>query len=77
MVYLVFVLLEETNNHFICRYVSCGSERGNAFGLAAVCGVSFPFLYFAQMYVPSSPTTNTAYFLTVILVGEFVLSSRL
>ena len=56
----------------IYRYISCGSERGNAFGLAAVCGVSFPFFFFARLYAPISPVTNAVYFATISLVCELI-----
>lgn len=56
----------------ICRYISCGSENGNAFGLAAVCGVCFPFFFFARLYAPISPVTNAVYFATICLVCELI-----
>jgi hypothetical protein len=56
----------------ICRYISCGSARGNAFGLAAVCGVCFPFFIFARLYAPISPVTNGVYFATICLVCELI-----
>ena len=58
---------------FFCRYVSCGPTRGNAFGLAAVCGVCFPFFFFARLYAPIPPMTNGLYFVTVCLVSQLVL----
>lgn len=58
---------------FICRYISCGSDRGNAFGLAAVCGVCFPFFFFVRLYAPISPVTNGVYFATICLVCELIL----
>ncbi|KAF8149165.1 hypothetical protein B0H34DRAFT_735166 [Crassisporium funariophilum] len=49
-------------------YVSCGNGRGNAYGLAAVCGVCFPFFYFARLYAPIPPMTNIVFFVTACLV---------
>ncbi|KDQ52942.1 hypothetical protein JAAARDRAFT_39659 [Jaapia argillacea MUCL 33604] len=49
-------------------YISTGSGRGNAFGLAAVCAVCFPFFYFARIYWPGPPMTNIIFFVTVALV---------
>jgi len=56
----------------IRRYISCGSERGNAFGLAAVCGVCFPFFFFVRLYAPISPVTNGVYFATICLVCDLI-----
>ena len=55
-----------------CRYISCGSETGNAYGLAAVCGVCFPFFFFVRLYAPISPVTNGVYFATISLVRELL-----
>ncbi|KAF8811417.1 hypothetical protein BYT27DRAFT_7336184 [Phlegmacium glaucopus] len=61
-------------------YVSAGSTKGNPFGLAAVCGVCFPFFFFARLYAPIPPATNIVYFVTACLVigysyqdGRFLL----
>jgi hypothetical protein len=52
----------------IMWYISCGLRRGNVYGLAAVCGVCFPFFFFARIYAPISPVTNGLYFVTIALV---------
>ena len=71
-VLLLYILFFRINKWLIsiCRYISCGSERGNAFGLAAVCGVCFPFFFFFRLYAPISPVTNAVYFATICLVCE-------
>ncbi|KAG6862124.1 hypothetical protein C0995_005936 [Termitomyces sp. Mi166 len=52
-------------------YISCGSGRGNAYGLAAVCVVCFPILFFARLYWPGPPTTIIVLCVTCILVIGF------
>ncbi|TFK66336.1 hypothetical protein BDN72DRAFT_880366 [Pluteus cervinus] len=49
-------------------YTSCGSSSGNAFGLAAVCAICFPFFFYARLYLPGPPMTNIVFFVTAILV---------
>ncbi|KAG6818619.1 hypothetical protein H0H93_003420 [Arthromyces matolae] len=49
-------------------YISCGSGRGNAYGLAAVCAVCFPMLFFARLYWPGPPMTIIVLCVTCILV---------
>ncbi|KAJ3517352.1 hypothetical protein NLJ89_g569 [Agrocybe chaxingu] len=49
-------------------YISCGSGAGNAYGLAAVCAVCFPFFFFARLYWPVPPMTNIVFFVTTLLV---------
>ncbi|KDR73373.1 hypothetical protein GALMADRAFT_251995 [Galerina marginata CBS 339.88] len=49
-------------------YISCGSAHGNAFGLAAVCAVCFPFFFYARIYWPIPPMRNVIFFVTAILV---------
>ncbi|KAF8550186.1 hypothetical protein OG21DRAFT_1469052 [Imleria badia] len=49
-------------------YVSTGSGQGNAFGLAAVCFVCFPFFFFARLYWPVPPMTNLIIWVTAALV---------
>jgi hypothetical protein len=34
------------------RYISTGLGHGNAYGLAAVCAVVFPIMYFGRLYWP-------------------------
>ncbi|KAH7923390.1 hypothetical protein BV22DRAFT_1196761 [Leucogyrophana mollusca] len=46
----------------IMWYISTGSGRGNAYGLAAVCAVCFPFFFFARLYWPVPPMTNLIFF---------------
>lgn len=50
------------------RYISCGSGRGNAFGLAAVSAVCFPFIFFARLYWPGPPMTIIVFAVTCLLV---------
>ncbi|KAF9483730.1 hypothetical protein BDN70DRAFT_956980 [Pholiota conissans] len=52
-------------------YISCGSARGNPFGLAAVCFVCFPFFFFARLYWPIPPMSNIVFFVTSVLVIGF------
>ncbi|KAG5730014.1 hypothetical protein E4T56_gene20195 [Termitomyces sp. T112] len=49
-------------------YISCGSGRGNAYGLAAVCAVCFPILFFARLYWPGPPMTIIVLGVTCMLV---------
>ncbi|KAF4612524.1 hypothetical protein D9613_012759 [Agrocybe pediades] len=49
-------------------YISCGNGRGNAYGLAAVCAVCFPFFFYARLYWPIPPMRNIIFFVTAILV---------
>ncbi|EJF58526.1 hypothetical protein DICSQDRAFT_66814 [Dichomitus squalens LYAD-421 SS1] len=52
-------------------YISAGSGNGNAYGLAAVIGVSSPFLFFWRLYWPVPPMTNIIFFVTAGLVVGF------
>ncbi|KAI9457690.1 hypothetical protein HD554DRAFT_2141755 [Boletus coccyginus] len=49
-------------------YISAGSGQGNAFGLAAVCFVCFPFFFFFRLYWPVPPMTNLIIWFTAALV---------
>ncbi|KDR73331.1 hypothetical protein GALMADRAFT_228417 [Galerina marginata CBS 339.88] len=49
-------------------YISCGSSRGNAYGLATVCAICYPFFFFARLYWPIAPMRNIILFVTSILV---------
>lgn len=40
------------------RYIASGNGKGNAYGLAAVCAVAFPFIFFARLYWPIPPVSN-------------------
>lgn len=51
------------------RYISCGSGNGNPYGLAAVCAVCFPVIFFARIYWPIPPMRNIVFFVTIFLVG--------
>lgn len=42
----------------IFRYISTGSGEGNPYGLAVVCGVAFPFFFYARLYWPGPPVSN-------------------
>ena len=52
-----------------CRYISTGTGRGNPYGLAAACGVLFPFMMFGRLYWPGPPMTNILFFVTAALVS--------
>ncbi|TFK48067.1 hypothetical protein OE88DRAFT_1635639 [Heliocybe sulcata] len=49
-------------------YISTGAGHGNYYGFAAVCGVCFPFFFFARLYWPGPPMTNIIFFVTIVLV---------
>ncbi|EPQ61261.1 hypothetical protein GLOTRDRAFT_54150 [Gloeophyllum trabeum ATCC 11539] len=49
-------------------YIASGSGHGNYYGFAAVCGVCFPFFFFARLYWPGPPMTNIIFFVTIVLV---------
>ncbi|KAI0917777.1 hypothetical protein AcV7_007101 [Taiwanofungus camphoratus] len=49
-------------------YISAGNGTGNPYGLAAACGVVFPFFYFGRLYWPGPPMTNVIFFVTAALV---------
>ncbi|KAH8111149.1 hypothetical protein DFH11DRAFT_1880050 [Phellopilus nigrolimitatus] len=49
-------------------YTSTGLGDGNAFGLAAVCAVGFPFLFFIRLNYPAPAMTLTIFLVTVGLV---------
>ncbi|KAF8885154.1 hypothetical protein BD779DRAFT_1611982 [Infundibulicybe gibba] len=57
-------------------YISAGSGAGNAFGLAAVCAVCFPFFFYARLYWPGPPMTNLVFFTTAILVAVVTSQRR-
>ncbi|GLB35374.1 putative ER transporter, 6TM, N-terminal [Lyophyllum shimeji] len=53
----------------IIWYISVGvSGKGNPYGLAAVCAVAFPFLFFVRIHWPAKPLTIVVYVLTCMLV---------
>ncbi|KAI0089790.1 hypothetical protein BDY19DRAFT_888753 [Irpex rosettiformis] len=52
-------------------YISSGNGKGNAYGLAAVCAVSFPFIFFGRLYWPVPPVSNLIFFVTAIVVLGF------
>jgi hypothetical protein len=52
-------------------YISTGMGTGNAYGLAVVCAVCFPFFFYARLYWPGPPMTNIIFFVTIILVSVF------
>lgn len=52
-----FCRLSHRDMHFL-RYISTGNGRGNPYGLAAACGVCFPFFFYARLYWPGPPMTN-------------------
>lgn len=57
------------------RYISTGSGKGDAFGLAAVCFVCFPFFFFFRLYWPVAPMTNMIIWVTTALVRQTTLVS--
>ena len=52
----------------VYRYISSGSGTGNAYALAAICAICFPFFYFARIYYPGPPINVVFFFLTSQLV---------
>jgi hypothetical protein len=50
------------------RYISAGNGLGNAYGLAAVCAVCFPLMFFARLYWPYPPMTMLILLVTSALV---------
>ena len=56
------------------RYTSTGLGRGNAYGLAAVCGALFPFMMFGRLYWPGPPMTNILFFVTAMLVSSYTVA---
>ncbi|KAL5495894.1 hypothetical protein ACEPAI_1358 [Sanghuangporus weigelae] len=52
----------------IMWYISTGLGNGNSYGLAAVCAVVFPFLFFIRLYYPAAPVTLTLFVVTISLV---------
>lgn len=71
-----FCFLRTFSAHRILRYISAGSGRGNGYGLAAVCGVCFPFFYYARLYWPGPPMTNIIFFVTAALVNRLIAPTR-
>jgi hypothetical protein len=39
-------------------YISAGDGMGNAYGLAAVCAVVFPFFFYGRLYWPGTSGTS-------------------
>ncbi|TFY76526.1 hypothetical protein EWM64_g7486 [Hericium alpestre] len=52
-------------------YISTGTGRGNAFGLATTLGVAFPFFFFMRLYWTVPPMINIIFFVTCMLVVGF------
>ncbi|KAH8105047.1 hypothetical protein DFH11DRAFT_1864282 [Phellopilus nigrolimitatus] len=52
----------------IMWYISTGTGRGNAFGLAAVAACCFPFFFFVRVHYPGPPINVAFFFLTSQLV---------
>ncbi|KIY44983.1 hypothetical protein FISHEDRAFT_50366 [Fistulina hepatica ATCC 64428] len=54
-------------------YISNGgsSSSGNAYGLAAVCAVCFPFFFYGRLYWPGPPMPNVLFFVTSTLVWGY------
>ena len=52
-------------------YTSTGAGNGSPYGLAAVIGVSAPFLFYGRLYWPVPPMTNIIFFVTVALVRSW------
>ncbi|OCB89516.1 hypothetical protein A7U60_g3311 [Sanghuangporus baumii] len=49
-------------------YASTGLGNGNSYGLAAVCAVAYPFLFFIRLYYPAAPMALTIFLVTIGLV---------
>ncbi|KAF8211930.1 hypothetical protein K438DRAFT_1805637 [Mycena galopus ATCC 62051] len=49
-------------------YISAGAGNGNPYGLAAVCAVCYPFLFYGRIYYPGPPMKVLILFITGILV---------
>ncbi|KAJ7905803.1 hypothetical protein B0H14DRAFT_25200 [Mycena olivaceomarginata] len=49
-------------------YISAGAGGGNAYGLAAVCAVCYPFFFYGRIYYPGPPMKVIIFFITSILV---------
>ncbi|ESK92525.1 hypothetical protein Moror_4433 [Moniliophthora roreri MCA 2997] len=49
-------------------YISAGSGNGNPFGLAAVCAVAMPFIFYLRLYYPGPPMTVLIFLVTTFLV---------
>ncbi|KAG2070593.1 hypothetical protein BDR04DRAFT_1198344 [Suillus decipiens] len=49
-------------------YISTGNGRGNPYGLAAVCAVCYPSIFFARLYWPIAPMTNLIIWVTAALI---------
>ncbi len=62
---IVFTPSYGSGTDFSERYIS----KGSPYGLAAVCGVCFPFFFYARLYWPISPMINLILFVTTILVN--------
>jgi hypothetical protein len=56
---------------FRLRYISAGAGGGNAYGLAAVCAVCYPFFFYGRIYYPGPPMKVIIFFITSILVSTF------
>ncbi|TRM68618.1 hypothetical protein BD626DRAFT_119094 [Schizophyllum amplum] len=56
----------------IVWYISSGSlDSGNPYGLAAVCGVCFPFFFYARLHWPGPPISSAIFFVTAMLVMAY------
>ena len=40
------------------RYISTVNGKGNAYGLAVVCAVTFPFIFYGRLYWPIPPVSS-------------------
>jgi hypothetical protein len=61
----------EHSSLFRLRYISAGAGGGNAYGLAAVCAVCYPFFFYGRIYYPGPPMKVIIFFITSILVSTF------
>ncbi|KAI0344331.1 hypothetical protein BDW22DRAFT_1355705 [Trametopsis cervina] len=52
-------------------YISTGSGRGNAYGLAVTCAITFPVIFFARLYWTAPPVSNMIFFVTAIVILGF------
>ena len=54
--------------------MSTGLGKGNAYGLAAVCGALFPLMMFGRLYWPGPPMTNILFFVTAVIVRRSAIA---
>ena len=58
-------------------YISTGNGRGNSYGLAVVCAVTFPFFFYARLYWPGPIMINLLFWITTFLVRDAALQREM